>query len=140
MLATHNYGGAIRRPLFRLDPAFGAIWRELQDARPPARSSGGFVEDGDHYTLEIKVPGLAKGDLALTVEDGVVNVNGERKVVLPDGYEPVRRERRDFRVERRVAIPGDTLLDALEATVADGVLTVTVPRIAAPKPRSIEIV
>jgi len=66
-------------------------------------------------------------------------VTAERKVVLPEGYETVRRERRDFRLERRVAIPGDTLLEALEATLSDGVLTVTVPRISAPKPRSIEI-
>jgi len=50
-----------------------------------------------------------------------------------------RSSRRTGRFEYRTVLPGDVKPDAVSAGLADGVLTVTVPKSEAAKPRQIEV-
>ena len=51
----------------------------------------------------------------------------------------VRRERRVGTVSRRVALPAAVDQDRAEATLADGVLTLRLPKVDREVPRRIEI-
>ena len=84
------------------------------------------VETDDAYTISIPVPGFRRGDVKLEVaHDGglsMVAVRGEQKL------------------ERYVML-GDLPVDlaAISAKLEDGMLTITAPKAAAVKPRTIPI-
>ncbi|MEU6789141.1 Hsp20 family protein [Nonomuraea angiospora] len=50
-----------------------------------------------------------------------------------------RKMRRTGQFELRTTLPGDVDADRVEAHLSDGVLTITVPRAAATKPKHIEV-
>ena len=56
-----------------------------------------------------------------------------------DGSRRHRSSRRTGRFELRTYLPGEVNADAVTAQLSDGILTVTVPKSEAAKPRKIEI-
>jgi len=58
---------------------------------------------------------------------------------VPEGFKPVRTERRGYRVQRSLRFGKKLDLDAVEATLEDGVLTITLPKAAAAKTRRVAI-
>lgn len=138
MLATRTHGGLLRHPFFRFDPAFNALFREVAQGTAPVQGRG-FADEGDHYALYFNTPGLSREDIVLTLEDGVLSVVAERKLEVPDGYEAIRRERRNWRLERRLQVPRDADVDTVAAALEDGVLKLTVSKGETPTARTIEI-
>jgi HSP20 family molecular chaperone IbpA len=138
MLATRTHGGLFRHPFFRLDPAFNRVFQEAIAAEPPARRNA-FKDAGDHYTLRVRTPGVAKEELELTLEGDVLTVGAEREVTVPEGYEAVRRERKSWRLHRSLALPRDADSGTVSAGFEDGVLTITIHKTEAPASRQIQI-
>jgi HSP20 family protein len=108
----------------------------------PARTTGwrpaaDVARTGAGYTVRIDVPGAARDDLAIEVEDQVLRVSGEVKG--PEDGEQRSGTRRYGRFDYRAQLPTDADLAAIGAELADGVLTVTIPRAEEAKPRRIEI-
>jgi HSP20 family protein len=95
-------------------------------------------ETDDAYTVEIDLPGVAREDVDIQLDDRRLTVSGdieekERKGILH------RRTRRVGRFHFSVTLPGDVDADAVSAQLHDGVLTVHVPKSAQAKPRRIAI-
>lgn len=109
----------------RPGPTRTAGWRPAADV---ARTDAG-------YTVRIEVPGVAREELTIEVEDQVLRVSGEVKA--PE--EQRSGTRRYGRFDYRAQLPTDADLGAIAAELADGVLTVTIPRAEEAKPRRIEI-
>lgn len=79
--------------------------------------------------VSAEIPGLSEKDVELTVHDGVLSIRGEKKSETEDknrGYS----ERWYGRFERRIALPSGVEEDKAEASFRDGVLTVTLPKLA----------
>lgn len=91
------------------------------------------------WTLELDLPGLSAEDVELTWLDGALRVRAERRLTVPDGATPLRRERRGWTVDRLLRLPADADPESIEAAVQDGVLSVRVARVARPEPRRIEV-
>ncbi len=98
-----------------------------------------ICEDDEHFTLLADMPGIEPGSVDVTVENGVLRVEGRAHVEVPVGYELVGQEygagkyRRDFTLSEAVDTEG------IKAKVAHGVLTVTLPKRAQVKTRKVEI-
>jgi HSP20 family protein len=95
-------------------------------------------ETEDAWIIEAEVPGANRKDINVEVRDNEVSISGEIKERERKGLLR-RRTRRVGRFDFRVAIPGGTDPDGVEATVDDGILTVRVPKPEQTRPRRIEV-
>jgi HSP20 family protein len=118
-----------------------------------------IVETDVDFRLLLEIPAVAAQDVKVAVEDNVLTVSGERRVVgLDTASEQVsdelgetantdagssvthhRRERRFGRFSRSFRLPETVDEEAIEATTKDGVLTLTIAKRAQPQPRQIEV-
>ena len=97
-------------------------------------------EDETQFHVVAELPGLAKDDVDITLEDGVLTISGEKKDERDenkDGYH--LRERHYGRFSRSFRLPTDVDESKIEAHLKDGLLTVDVPKTEAAKPKSIKV-
>lgn len=83
----------------------------------------------DHYRITIELPGVDEKDMELTVHDGVVTVQGEKKSEHEEkGDTWYFSERQYGSFSRSFRLPPDADETKVNADLKDGVLTVTVPK------------
>ena len=112
----------------------------------PAAETAGFVprvdvsETEESLLLEAELPGVEKGDFDVVVDDDVITIAGEKKVARPaEVREAARVERPCGEFSRSFRLPFDVDPDSVKGVYRNGVLTVTVPKPAALRPRTIPI-
>ncbi|MGA8454398.1 MAG: Hsp20/alpha crystallin family protein [Streptosporangiaceae bacterium] len=94
-------------------------------------------ETDDAYVVHAELPGVSKDQVDVQLQDRELDISGE---VKQNGQGKQRQSsRRTGRFEYRTYLPGDVKADQVSAQLADGVLTVTVPKSEAAKPRRIEV-
>jgi Molecular chaperone (small heat shock protein) len=95
-------------------------------------------QDADGYSLEVEMPGVPKGSVEVTFEDGKLTLVGRRKREEPDEHR-VYRESSD--ADYRRVFDLDPTIDSsrIEASIEQGVLTVRLPKAEAAKPRRIAV-
>jgi HSP20 family protein len=98
-----------------------------------------LFDGGNSLVLAAEVPGLTEKDIQLTLNQDVLSVSGERKVVAPEGYSAHRQERRPVTFARSFALPCKVNPDRVNASVKNGILTVTLEKAADAMPRQIKI-
>jgi len=96
-------------------------------------------ETKEAFLVKAEVPGLADGDVSVTVEEDALVVRGERKIEVPSGYRVHLRERAPVAFTRKLPLPGRIDADAVTATLDRGVLTVTLPKAKDTLPRQISV-
>lgn len=97
-------------------------------------------QDDDNFVVALDAPGLSKDAFQISLEDGVLTISGERKAPeLEDGENVLRRERFTGSFSRSITLPATVDSEKVSAAYTDGVLTVTLPRSEAAKPRQIKI-
>jgi HSP20 family protein len=101
-------------------------------------SPGAEVSETDEaYVVHVDLPGVHKDQVEVQLQDRELVITGE---IAESGQgRRHRSSRRTGRFEFRTYLPGDVNADAVSAQLSDGVLTVTVPKSEAAKPRKIEI-
>lgn len=96
-------------------------------------------EYADRYELRFDVPGVAKGELKLSFENGVLTIEGERKQPeLPENASG-RCERWAGKFSRTLTLPENADSTSIEAKLENGVLSLAVKKAEAAKPRQITI-
>lgn len=96
------------------------------------------VDIGDAYQLEAELPGFAKEDIKIDVENDVLTVSAEHKSETKEENEKknfVKRERFYGSYTRSFDVSGINV-DGIEAKYENGVLTLTMPKKAAEIPAS----
>jgi HSP20 family protein len=96
-------------------------------------------ETKEAFVVKAEVPGLAEGDVSVTVEEDALVIRGERKIAVPEGYRAHLRERAPVAFTRKLPLPGRIDGDAVAATLSHGVLTVTLPKAKEALPRQISV-
>jgi HSP20 family protein len=97
-------------------------------------------EEENQFLITADVPGVDPENIDVTMENGLLTIKGERKFesdVKRNGYR--RFERLHGTFYRRFSLPDYADADNISATCKNGVLTVTVPKSGAVKPRRIEV-
>jgi HSP20 family protein len=98
--------------------------------------------DDDGVTVYMDVPGLRSENLEIELENDTLTIRGGRPFpyAREDGAGPVRRVERGFgRFERTLRVPAGLDPDSVHAELADGVLTLRIPKPETLRPRRIEI-
>jgi len=125
-----------------------SLARELLNWDPfvPSRQASAFVpsfevkETADSFVLRADVPGVAEKDLDVAVHNGVLTVSGSRQAEeRKEGESYAIYERQYGSFSRSFALPDLADGERIEAKLDAGVLTLTVAKKAAAKPRKIEI-
>lgn len=120
--AVHPF--RLRRPAFDIEP----FWRpEAWIAAPPMD----LVEGEKAFELTAEMPGVAEKDIEVKVVADVLTIKGkteEAKEEKNEGYH--LKERRYGAYERSVRIPETVEMGKIEAAFKNGVLTVTMPKVA----------
>jgi HSP20 family protein len=94
-------------------------------------------ENDSAYLVHVELPGVRKDQIDVQMQDRELVISGEIKET--GNGRRHRSTRRTGRFEYRTYVPGDVKADQVSAQLADGVLTVTVPKSEAAKPRRIEV-
>ena len=104
------------------------------------RSLASFRTDiqdkGDHYVLEAELPGFAKEDIHIDLDDNYLTIRAEHKEEKENKDEKkafVRQERYYGAYERRFDVSGIDV-DAIKAGYENGVLTLELPKAPEIKP------
>ena len=119
--------------------AFGLTPAALADM--PWVPLADLSEPDDAYVVTAELPGVHKDQVNIQLQDRELVISGE--IPEPEDGNGHRRRHRSSRrtgqFELRTYLPGDVNADAVTAQLSDGVLTVTVPKAEAAKPRKIEV-
>ena len=90
--------------------------------------------------MKAELPGLKKEDIDVSLEDGVLTISGERKSEEKfENAETYRSERFVGRFHRAVTLPSEVKADQVKAQYQDCILSVTIPKSEAAKPKQIEV-
>jgi HSP20 family protein len=96
-------------------------------------------EYADRYEFRFDVPGVAKSDLKVGLENGLLTVEGDRKAPeLPEDAS-ARCERWTGKFSRSLTLPDNADATSIEAKLENGVLALTVKKAEQAKPRQITI-
>jgi HSP20 family protein len=98
------------------------------------------AENDNEFVLLFELPGVAKEDLKITLQDGAIQVAGERKpAAIPEKATWVRNEIRRGEFIRTLQLPPQVKAGEISAELADGILRVVLPKAEAIRPREISI-
>jgi HSP20 family protein len=129
----------------RLNRMFGSVFGDESQAADSTVSTWlppvDIYENADRdLVVKLEVPDMKREDIAVTVENNVLTVSGERKATADVKHEDYRRRERVFGSFRR-AFTLSSSVDGgrVHAGYADGVLTITLPQRAEAKPRQIAV-
>jgi hypothetical protein len=90
--------------------------------------------------MTVELPGVKLDDLQITLEDGLLTIQGERHFAHDSSDQRFHRvERRYGAFRRSITLPTHVQADAVEATVEDGVLQIMVPKAEEAKPKRIQV-
>lgn len=96
-------------------------------------------EDGQ-YLIQADMPGFGKDAVDVTFQDGLLTITGQVAGDTQHADENFHlRERHVGQVSRSVRLPDEVDSENIQASLADGVLTVTVPKAPTVKPRKITV-
>jgi HSP20 family protein len=86
-------------------------------------------EDKDAVTVKAELPGVEQKDIAVSLQDGVLSIKGEKRA------EKEEKDKRYHRVERSygafyrsIQLPSTVDTGKVSATFKDGVVTITLPK------------
>jgi HSP20 family protein len=97
-------------------------------------------EDNDSLFVEAELPGFDLTDLEIFVDgENHLSIKGERQKPELEDAAWHRRERGYGAFSRTVELPSDVDADKVTASLKAGVLTITLPKKEAVKPRRIEV-
>jgi HSP20 family protein len=120
-----------------LDRVFGALWSgfglPVSRVRAPnvVAPRVDFSETEDEIRIAAELPGLDEKDIEVTIDDGVLTIQGERRDELEEqddekGYQRLETFRGRF--HRAIGLHAEVDESAVKAVYKAGVLTVTLPK------------
>jgi HSP20 family protein len=87
------------------------------------------AEDDKAFHVTVELPGMNDKDVAVTVDDRMLTIRGEKKEEKEKKDKDVfRRERAYGSFRRTIELPGDVDSGKIEAKFKDGILTIDLPK------------
>jgi HSP20 family protein len=97
-------------------------------------------ERKDAYLVTVELPGVEADDLDITLEDGLLTIQGERQFTSESSEQQFHRvERRYGAFRRSITLPAQVQAEQIEASFDNGVLQIVVPKMEEAKPKRIQV-
>ncbi len=138
----------LRKPMSEMVTLREAMDRLFDDAftRPMGLAGFADIPAVDMYQTDDKVvvkaglPGLKAEDVQITVTDNTLSLRGEFKEEKEEKEKTYHlHEQRHGSFERTIVLPTDVDTAKAEADFKDGILTISLPKSEAVKPKTISI-
>ena len=145
MLTTRSLSSTLDRMMTlnrALDQAFSSGWNGEQTNRVwvPALD---VTERQDAYIVHVDLPGVEESQLELSFEQNVLTIRGTKNASFDSSKDGELRvyvaERVTGAFERSIRLPEFVDGDRIAADYRNGLLTITIPKAQAARPRKIEI-
>ena len=121
------------------EDAFGRLLAEPAASRPWSPAVD-IYESENELVVKADVPDVDLKDIDVRVENQTLTVSGERKFEKKDSGKGYHRIERSYGVfSRSFSVPSGYDLEHIAASYKSGVLTVSLPKKEAAKPRQIKI-
>ena len=98
-----------------------------------------IFEAQDALTVVMEIPGVEQKDVNLSLENDVLRVDARIDFSKYDGMEPIYSEYNVGHYTRAFTLSGKVDQAKIGAKLADGVLTLTLPKVEQALPRKIQI-
>lgn len=111
-------------------------WENQQTLAPRVN----IKENDEQISMIFEVPGMEKDDIKINIKEGVLTLEGERKVEHEEkqnGY--VRTEFQSGSFKRSFTLPDTVNTEKIRADYKNGLLTVVLPKLEEVKPKEIDI-
>jgi HSP20 family protein len=98
------------------------------------------AEHEDTYEVRMEIPGVAKEDVRITIQENILTVRGEKKKekeTRGSRYHAVERSYGSF--QRSFTLPSTVNADAIEAEYRDGILQMSLPKAEEARQKQIEV-
>ncbi len=135
MSLTHDPFGSLRL----LEDAVTRMMSEPRTSRPWSPAVD-IVETEDELIVKADLPDVRLEDIDVRVENGTLSLRGERKFekeLADKGYHRIERSYGSFM--RSFSVPSSVDTEKVSADYKNGVLTVTLPKKEAAKPKQVKV-
>jgi len=90
----------------------------------------------DKVGVIAEIPGLDKKHIDIEVEDGILTISGDKHGLPEDnGAKVIRRELKTSSFKRSFTLGEELDGDSIDANFKDGILSISIPKIAPKKPK-----
>jgi len=138
-LTTRDSMSELRGLLRQMDEVFRGFDRPLlgngNDPWMPAE----LRDEGETLALRVDMPGVAEKDVGIEVTQHGATIKGERKIEPPAGFEAHWRERRPYAFTRTFALPCRIDVEAVSATIKNGVLCLRMAKLPEERPKQVAV-
>lgn len=110
-----------------------------REDHPALRPAVDIFENGHTITLLASLPGVSDQGLAVEVEDTTLTIEGDIGIDIPDDMQALHADVRATRYRRAFTLSNELDTSAIQASLKDGLLTVTIPKREEVRPRKIDI-
>ena len=111
-------------------PLTASSWRPAVD----------IAEEEDAFQVKMELPGVAKEDVKITMENDLLTVRGEKKQEKETKGKNYHRIERGYGLfQRSFTLPVTVRGEKIEASFRDGILNITLPKSEEAKPKEIEV-
>ena len=130
--------------LFNLRNEVDRMFRDFYDDSEARESywmpSVDITEDGDKLTLFAEIPGVKKEDVKISLNNGILTIEGEKKQTKEEKYENSYRSERYYgKFTRSFNLTSEIDAEKIKADYDSGILKITLPKSEKVKPRQITI-
>jgi HSP20 family protein len=127
-----------------IDRLFEEPFSALTEAMQPFMSGWSpaldVFEDKDNLFVKAELPGMKKEDIEISIHDDVLTLSGERTDEQKHHEGEIHRSERFVgKFQRTLTLPTAVDVDKVKASYKDGILTVTLPKSEAAKPKQIQV-
>lgn len=97
-------------------------------------------EEADSFVLVADIPGVARDNVDITLDKGVLTIKGERSATHSEEDRKYRRrERVHGTFMRQFTLPETVDAEHISATVTNGVLEIAIAKAEKPQPKKISV-
>jgi HSP20 family protein len=146
MLARETFPRKLENYFDRFDPFLDfdflprLSWPRRGDKPSEWRPMTDIIETKDEYLVKCILPEVRKEDVKVDVIDGMLRIRGERKLEVDEKKDTVHRVETFYgEFVRSFELPENVDTRKIRADVAEGVLKVHLPKMAAIAAKPIEI-
>jgi HSP20 family protein len=125
-----------------MDRMFDETWRSVSpmETAGASRLALDVHETENAYMVTASLPGITGENLSVNLHEDVLTINAEiHTTTTTENAKMLLNERTVGKFSRSIRLPQPVNADAVEALLENGVLTLTLPKVPALQPRTINV-